>query len=683
MENRILTLWKKNGRRGELAGLLLIVTLSLVFGFWQLDKIPPGLHYDEAFNELYALRIHRGEIYPIYIPENNGEEPLHIYLTALLFGLIGPTVIGGRMVSAASGVVTGIFTYLLGVELFNHLGRKDAGRIGLLAGLFRAVWYWPIHYNRVGMEPSMVPAVAAMAVYFVWRAIRTARKRDAVFAGAFTALGLYTYPAGRAVPIVVALVMAYHLFLVRDFNRRVARNFGIAAVVAFIALLPLGLYFVQNPDWILLRMRQTTLPTLGSESPFAAVQTGLKNTLLGFFWRGDENWRQNLPGRPAFDPAQFVIVLVGFAACARRMKISPYWYLLIWAGVGLLPTILTEYSPHFGRALGATVPLSLIGGLGLWTVSRQIAKRWPTSGLPPSLRSALAAGFVGITIAYSGGLTLNDYFNRWARSPELFIAFDEGLRAIGEYAAQLPADEPVYLSPVPSDWYTLTYALNDDSSRLRSYNGRECLVFPARTDFATHEIVIGWPNEDERSLERLRTLFPGGAVSWQVSNREQVYAVDYTIPPGQTALISPRYALQADFADKIALLGYDQDSASVASGGVLALRVWWQALNKMTVDYTVFIHLISKSSADAEPILWSQHDGQPCDNSYSNSRWSPGEVVWDDYRLELPDNMPPGDYTLELGMYDLISNQRLEILSADEPIKANALKLAAVRVETP
>lgn len=679
MENRTLSLWKESSLRGELAGLLLIVTLSLVFGFWQLEKIPPGLHYDEAFNELYALRINRGQIYPIFIPENNGEEPLHIYLTALLFGLIGPTVIGGRMVSAASGVVTVIFTYLLGVELFNHLGRKHAGRIGLLAALFRAAWYWPIHYNRVGMEPSMVPAVSAMAVYFVWRAIRTARKRDAVLAGAFTALGLYTYPAGRAVPLVVALVMAYHLFLVRDFNRRVARNFGIAAVVAFIALIPLGLYFAQNPNWFLLRTHQTTLHTLGSESPIAAIQTGLKNTLLGFFWRGDQNWRQNLPGRPAFDPAQFAIVLVGLAACARRMKQSPYWYLLIWAGVGLLPTILTEYAPHFGRALGATVPLSLIGGLGLWTMSRQIAKRWPTSGLPPSLRSALAAGFVGITIAYSGGLTLNDYFNRWARAPELFIAFDQGLRAIGEYAVQLPVDEPIYLSPVPRDWYTLTYAMNDNNTRLRSFNGRECLVFPARTVKRTHEIIIVHPGEDGQSLPRLRRLFPHGAGTWQVSNREQIYAVDYTLPPGQTALTSPQFALRADFADQIALLGYDLDLSSAAPGGVLRMRAWWRALNKTTVDYTVFAHLIGKSS----PIIWTQHDAQPCDNSFSTSRWSPGEVIWDNYRLALPESIPPGDYVLEIGLYDLRSNQRLKILSADAPVKIDAVQLATVRIEPP
>lgn len=666
-------------RRAELMALLLIGALAAGLRFWRLQTLPPGLHYDEAFNTLYALRIYRGEIYPIYIPENNGEEPLHIYLTAWLFRMIGPTPIGGRVVSAASGVMAVMLTYALGLELFRKLGRKKAARLGLLGSLSLALWYWPFHYSRLGMEPSMVPLVSALAVYFVWRAIRTRRKRDAVLAGGFTALGLYTYPAGRAIPLLVALVVAYHAVFVRDLDRQLFPNLWLGLGVAAVFFMPLGLYFVQHPDWLLLRSRQTTEVTLGSGHPVLAVWQGFAATLLGFFWRGDTNWRQNLPGRPMFDAAQFAFFLIGAFVCAQRTKASPYWFLLGWSALGLLPTILTEYAPHFGRALGATPPLALIIGLGMWTFTRQIVHARPTRGF--TVTSMVAAAGLGLALAYSGGRALNDYFNRWARSPGLYIAFDVGLRAIGEYAVRLPPEEPLYFSPVPNDWYTLAYTMNDEGKRLRSFNGRECLVFPPRAEQRTHAIIIVQRGEDARSLARLQNLFPDGGIIWQTYNREFPYAVDYAIPSGESARFQPQFPRRADFNGEAELIGYDLSTSTLRPGKTLTVSAWWQALGPLPVDYTVFVHLLGAPRPDTGSPIWAQHDAQPCLRSYATTRWAANEIIWDDYRLNLPPDLPPGTYTLTIGMYDLATGERLPIRSADANFSGDSLTLKTIRVE--
>lgn len=672
--------FQKSDRRIELAGLFLVVAVAAAVRFWQLQTIPPGLHYDEAFNNLFALRIYRGEIRPIFIPENSGEEPLHIYLTAMLFAVIGPTALGGRIVSAASGVLHVLVLYWTGREIFvGNLGRRAAGKIGLLAALFLATWYWPFHYSRVGMEPSMVPLVSAAAVLFAWRAIRTQRKRDAILAGAFTALGLYTYPAGRLIPFVVGLVIVYHIAIGRVATRPMAARLALAAGAALIVALPLGAYFLQNPDWFLLRVQQTS--AVGGASPWAAIDKGLKSAVVGLILRGDENWRQNLPRRPIFDPAQFAIFVVGLAVCVWKVRRSPYWFLPLWAALGFLPTILSEFSPHFGRALGAAPPLAIICGLGLWKAGQVAAARLRS---PAVAGSMLAAASIGLPLAYSSGLALNDYFNRWARSPELFIAFDAGLRAIGEYAVKLPREEPIYLSPIPRDWYTLTFAMKDDNQRLRSFNGRECLVLPLRTRYRTHEIIVVWRGEDQRSIARLQNIFPAGAIAWQLDYPGKgAYAVDFAVPPNQRARAEPEFARRANFNGHIALDGYDLSSRVVRPGDTITVNLWWRSIRPVSSNYTVFVHLLGQPLTPNGQTLWAQRDEWPCDNSYPTSRWSPDEIIWDDYRLKLPDNLPPGTYVVKTGLYELTSGQRLPVVSADIPLRDDVVTLTAIKITAP
>ena len=75
--------------------LLLITALAAFLRFWQLDRIPPGFHYDEAYEALEAWRVltQRG-YHPIFFPGNFGVEPMFVYLTSLAFRLFGETPIG-------------------------------------------------------------------------------------------------------------------------------------------------------------------------------------------------------------------------------------------------------------------------------------------------------------------------------------------------------------------------------------------------------------------------------------------------------------------------------------------------------------------------------------------------------------------------------------------------------------
>lgn len=85
--------------------LSVILWLALFLRVWQLDTLPPGLHYDEAFNGVMARDVLRGVQRPIFFTANFGEEPLHMYVEAGVFALLGESPWSIRLTSAFFGVL--------------------------------------------------------------------------------------------------------------------------------------------------------------------------------------------------------------------------------------------------------------------------------------------------------------------------------------------------------------------------------------------------------------------------------------------------------------------------------------------------------------------------------------------------------------------------------------------------
>jgi hypothetical protein len=77
------------------------------------------------------------------------------------------------------------------------------------------------------------------------------------------------------------------------------------------------------------------------------------------------------------------------------------------------------------------------------------------------------------------------------------------------------------------------------------------------------------------------------------------------------------------------------------------------------VDYTVFTHLYDGQT------MWGQLDGQPVCGGLPTSDWQPGQYVVDPYRITIREDAPPGPVPLTVGMYDLVSMQRLAVTTSN------------------
>ena len=192
-----------------LAALALITGLAAFLRSWHLDAIPPGFHYDEAYEALEAWRvITQSGYHPIFFPGNFGVEPMFIYLTSLAFRLFPPGPATMRGVAAVVGTLTVPALYGLARELVRADDRIPPAT-PLLAALALAIMRWHITFSRVGIEPVLAPLFLVLILWAFWRARRTNGLVAWVALGALTGLSPYTYPAGRLLPVVaVACALA-------------------------------------------------------------------------------------------------------------------------------------------------------------------------------------------------------------------------------------------------------------------------------------------------------------------------------------------------------------------------------------------------------------------------------------------------------------------------------------------
>jgi hypothetical protein len=118
----------------------------------------------------------------------------------------------------------------------------------------------------------------------------------------------------------------------------------------------------------------------------------------------------------------------------------------------------------------------------------------------------------------------------------------------------------------------------------------------------------------------------------------------------------------------------------VRAGKPLHLTLTWRALVSPRESFTVFIHVL-----DGAGRYVTGHDYTPLGGAFPSylwfPKWLPGQTVADPYRLVLPDDLPPGDYLLEVGMYGMTSLRRLSVVDLVGNLAGDRIILGPIRVE--
>jgi hypothetical protein len=173
------------------------------------------------------------------------------------------------------------------------------------------------------------------------------------------------------------------------------------------------------------------------------------------------------------------------------------------------------------------------------------------------------------------------------------------------------------------------------------------LAVPADVPEGAYSLLVGmYTLRDAGSLEPLGAPIVVGQVG-----------VKAHVPtePGDTG-----QPVEAVFGGQIELLGYDL----AQQGDRLTVALQWRSIRVANADYTVFVHLLDNAGQ-----VITQHDGQPQGGAYPTSVWDAGEVVTDEHPLSLPPDLPPGAYSLRVGLYLLESGQRLRLAGGGDSVE--------------
>jgi 4-amino-4-deoxy-L-arabinose transferase-like glycosyltransferase len=132
--------------------------------------------------------------------------------------------------------------------------------------------------------------------------------------------------------------------------------------------------------------------------------------------------------------------------------------------------------------------------------------------------------------------------------------------------------------------------------------------------------------------------------------------------------------------EAISFRGYDLPQTSVAAGRELPLTLYWMSARTTQADLIVFVHLVSEPGSP--PVVGQ--DGPPLAGAQPTWRWAGDMQFWIDPRMvPIPADTPPGDYLVQIGMYDAGTAQRLPVSSPDGALLGDAIPLGTITIQAP
>jgi hypothetical protein len=239
--------------------------------------------------------------------------------------------------------------------------------------------------------------------------------------------------------------------------------------------------------------------------------------------------------------------------------------------------------------------------------------------------------------------------------------FRDDYRGIAQYLASInrPGDAVIVIAPnqveafghyhtAGAEVFPMPHARPPDPDETTA-------ALEAITSTHPRVFVLSWGDEQAdpaHIVERwLNTYAFKAGESWYGQVRLATYAAAL---PAE----GPATTLDARFGDHIQLAAYRLAPRQLAPGDLVQLSLFWQTDSAVTQRYKVFVHLYADPGLP--PV--AQQDGEPQGGQAPTTTWAPGATVHDNHAVLIPPDLPPGEYTLMIGLYDLFSTDRLPVV---------------------
>jgi hypothetical protein len=379
------------------------------------------------------------------------------------------------------------------------------------------------------------------------------------------------------------------------------------------------------------------------------VQNSFK--ILGMFgFSGDPLWRQNVAGRPVFDPLLAIAFYAGVLLALWRWRDARYAFLLLWLSSSAIPSIVTVDAPSSIRLINALLVVTIFPALIIHNIPR-------FSTVIPWLSTKLVYLLALLLIMTHIWWTAVDVFHTWPKNEEVQFVWQAALTDTAAFLDQASETSPVALggwSPATLDPPTMLLGMRRRDLDMR-YFGSDSTAEPITT-----LIVPKAGEEDSRRITRpaIRELAPGleaQLAAWGAVPQSKGSFVLYEL--SAPLQIQPQVPMNVTFDDQLQFLGYslsgDQENCVLKE---CRLLTFWQVVAPAEGARRFFLHAIDEAGN-----VIAQHDGLDA----PSQQWQAEDILVQSHFLTLDTAVP---MELQLGVYDPQTGRRLFLANGDDHI---------------
>ena len=438
---------KANGFEAALVAIIVVGTLWV--RAFRLETIPHLLSGDEASMGMEALAVLEGRSTDPFRTGWLSHPTLFFFLQAAAMRIWGVSVAGLRALSPIVSAATALFLYLF--------ARRAYGRwVAILASVFFLSYHYAIHFGRISLNNIWDPFFMLGALYLLDLGIEKRRPVPVVAGGIVLGLAIYFYMGARLVPIILAVYLLYRVLTERQFLERNLSYLILFALAAFLAALPLLVYFGAHPENLVARWRWIGIfPSGWVASEVQRTGRSMASVVFGQFLKAALAFNYSLdptfhyrPNTPLLRLVTSILFVFGLTYAIRRSRDRRYF--LLWAWFLLVITFggaLVENPPSSPRlvlSIPAVVILVALGATKLGDALRRVL------GRPEWWGVALAC----ILIAVGCYGSLRFYFGEYVKN-EMYSDHNTAVAdRLGKYARALGPSYKVYFFGAPRMFYT-------------------------------------------------------------------------------------------------------------------------------------------------------------------------------------------------------------------------------------
>jgi hypothetical protein len=351
------------------SALLLVAILILAAGLrlYRINEIPYGFYWDEAAITYNAWGIsvwnrdEFGNKLPVSFKSfGDYKAPLLIYLLGGIYKFTGLHPEYLRIIIAFSGIGVVVITFLLTQEFERQ--KKLPHNTALVSAFFMAITPWGVNFSRFGLEAMLALLLFTTGVLFLEKS--KTNSQYFYLAGILFSLCLYAYHSAKIVtPIFLLMWASLDRQTIWKQKKAVTLSLALSALV----LTPLIQDTLFGPGF------ERGKSLIFFSNPALLPQNIASFLSLNYWIFGQDSvgLRHNVPGFGVLPKTIFIFLIIGLVQLLKKKKNRR---LVIWAIIGLLPSMLSNDAPHAIRSLMALPPVIMIASWGYMALPKVIQK---------------------------------------------------------------------------------------------------------------------------------------------------------------------------------------------------------------------------------------------------------------------------------------------------------------------